>query len=164
MQQVQPCTTVQFFPPEHDPAVCPGIQGGQRLLAWVGNSVTSRPREVILSLYSEWVGLHLECCVQFWATQFWKDVEKLECVQRRAARLVRGLEHKPCEEQIREMGLLSLEKRRHREHHFIPYNSLKGEYSQKGVGLFSQENGDRVSSCARESLGWTLGKNSSPKD
>lgn len=55
--------------------------------------MTSTLREMINLLYSAFARPHLEYSVQLWGSKHKKDVDLLEQVQRRAMKMIRGMEH-----------------------------------------------------------------------
>ena len=73
-----------------------------------------------------------------------REVELLEQVQRRATKMIRGLEHPSYEERLRDLGLFSLEKRRLWGDLTAAFQYLKGAYKQKGERLFTRVDDDRT--------------------
>ncbi|KFQ82220.1 hypothetical protein N335_01319, partial [Phaethon lepturus] len=114
------------------------------ILGCIKSSVASRSREVILPLYSALVRHHLESCVQLWTPQHSKDMDLLEQVQRRATKMIRGMDNLSCEDRLRQLGLFSLEKRRLQGDLIAAFQYFKGACKKDGDRLFSRACGSRT--------------------
>ena len=92
--------------------------------------------EVILPIYVVLVRSHLQYCIQMGSPQYRRDVDPFECVQRKTAKMIQGMEHLSCEDRLKELGLFSMEKRRLQRDLKAARQYLKGSYRKDGDRLF----------------------------
>ena len=79
-----------------------------RILSCIQGSVACRSRSEVV--YSVLVRLHLEYCIHMRSPEHRRDVDTVEHIHRRTTKRIKGMEYLPCEERLKEWGLLRLEK------------------------------------------------------
>ena len=78
------------------------------------------------NLYKSYVRPHLEFAIQAWSPYLKKDIQTLEKVQRRATRIIHGMENLTYQERLENTGLYSLECRRQRGDLIETFKILNG--------------------------------------
>ena len=86
-----------------------------------------RDKTTWIKLYKTYVRCHLEYSVQAWNPWLQADKNLLEAVQKRAVRMVSGLEGKEYHDRLREVGLTTLEERRVRGDMIETWKILNGK-------------------------------------
>ena len=87
-------------------------QRANAVLGQVSRAFHFRDRRVFVQLYKQYVRPHLEVAVPAWSPWTIGDKDTLEKVQRRAVRMVSGLQGATYEAKLKELDILSLEDRR----------------------------------------------------
>ena len=85
---------------------------GNQVLGMIRRNIAYKDKRLIIPLYKAIVRPHLEYCIQAWNPYIRKDIDMLEKIQRRAAKLIPGLRDIRYEESLKECGLTTLATRR----------------------------------------------------
>jgi len=94
------------------------------ILGQLSKSFHYRDKRTFVNLYKTYVRCHLEYCTPAWSPTSPVDIATLEKVQQRAVGMVSGLTSVSYGDRLKELGLLSLEKRRERFDLIQTYRTL----------------------------------------
>ena len=106
------------------------------MLGAINRNVFYKSEEVITKLYCAYVRPHLEYCVQAWSPIYEKDYWLLERVQKRATKMVRGLNNLQYEGRLRTLNMFSLKYRRLRGDLIEVFKFVHGQHMGYLRGLF----------------------------
>jgi len=119
------------------------VSKDNRILGMIKRNFVDRSKETILLLYKSLVRPQLEYCCQVWSPHYSKDIKLLEGVQRRATKLINGMENLHYEERLRHLGPMSLETRRIRGDLIEVFNFLNRSYTVDADIFFEYDKGNR---------------------
>jgi hypothetical protein len=125
----------------------------QGVLSQISRAFHYRDRNVFLQLYIQYVRPHLEFAGPAWSPCLEADQEVLEKVQRRAVNMISGLKAKTYEEKLLELGLTTLEERRHQTDMAQVYKIITGKDMVKSEVWFQKVDGaERLTRSAADPL------------
>ena len=80
----------------------------------IKRTIVNREENIMMNLYKTLVRPHLEYCSQVWSPHYKADVRRIEAVQRRFTKLIKGCRSLTYEERLKKLQLNTLEYRRDR--------------------------------------------------
>jgi ribonucleases P/MRP protein subunit RPP40 len=97
-----------------------------------------RDRHTFIKLYKQYVRPHLEFSVPAWSPWLRSDIDKLENVQKKAVKMVSGLQSKEYTARCRELGIQTLEHRRLEQDLGLVYRYMTGSGNLRSEILFEK--------------------------
>ena len=88
------------------------VKQANKILGMIKRNFVDRSKETILALYKSLVRPHLEYCIPVWNPYLAKDVKLIEGVQRRATKMVQGIQHWKYDDRLKYLGLMRLDRKR----------------------------------------------------
>ena len=97
------------------------VKKANQCLGMIRRSFTHIDKEIFLLVYKTFIRPKLEYCNSVWSPHLQKDIDLLENVQRRATKMVIGMNTLPYEERLKKLDLFSLQSRRLRGDMILVY-------------------------------------------
>jgi hypothetical protein len=98
----------------------------QTVLSQITRAFHYRDRHIFKKLYVQYVRPHLEFAVTAWSPWLEADKATLEKIQRRAVAMISGLQGSTYEDKLKELGLTTLEERRHQADMVQTFKIMQG--------------------------------------
>ena len=123
------------------------------VLGQISRAFHYRDRHIFMRLYTQYVRPHLEFSTQAWAPWMEGDKQVLEKVQRKAVGMVSGLSGREYEDRLAELGLQTLEERRHQADMCLMHKIMHSEGGLNHEVWFTKaSDSDRVTRVAADGL------------
>jgi len=125
----------------------------QAVLGQIARAFHYRDRHVFVQLYVQYVRPHLEFSTQAWSPWTAADKNVLERVQQRAVKMVSGLQSKVYEDRLKELGLQTLEERRHQADMVMVHKIMHGVGGLNPATWFESAASQRNTRSAADPMG-----------
>ena len=119
------------------------VKKANSLLGMIKRNFIDRSKATVLALYKSLIRPHLEYCIQVWNPHLAKDIKLIEGVQRRATKLVHGIENCKYDDRLKILGLTRLDKRRIRSDLVETFKIMNGFYNINRDLFFELDEGGR---------------------
>ena len=115
---------------------------GNQILGMIRRTSACKEKAIILKLYKALVRPHLDYCTQAWRPHYQKDINTLEAVQKRATRMVSGLQETSYDSRLALLGITMLETRHIRADMLEVFKIMQGLDKIDTISVFTMNTQD----------------------
>ena len=112
------------------------VKKANKILGMIRRAITCKNIQNIMNFYKTLVRPILDYGSAIWNPYQKQDIEKIEKVQRRATKMIKGMRNLPYRERLRRCKLMTLEERRRRYDLIEMFKIMKGIYKVDKTKLF----------------------------
>ena len=115
-----------------------------RIQGFIARNFNYKSTELMIPLYKSIVRPHLEYVVPFWSPHLRWNIDKMERVQRKPAKMIRGIRNLVYQQWLKDLELISPVQRRLREKVIEVFKYLNRFNNVCPIGLFNYDFNDRT--------------------